>query len=135
MFRRGFWTNVLNPKVALFFLAFVPQFIAPDADASAGGLPGLGLLFIINAPAITCAYAWLAAWRAPRRCQFIDFVQRLDPLPASCSSASAPSLALSGCRKMTAIPMHPCPSRPQQVTTRTIRHREIFHDEMLPWCA
>ncbi len=31
MFLRGFWVNLLNPKAIVFFLAFMPQFIRPDA--------------------------------------------------------------------------------------------------------
>ncbi|MEO5687473.1 MAG: LysE family translocator [Burkholderiaceae bacterium] len=48
IFRQGFLTNVLNPKVALFFLAFVPQFIAPDASSKSLAFILLGVIFDIN---------------------------------------------------------------------------------------
>ena len=68
VYQRGFLTNVLNPKVALFFLAFVPQFIAHDAPNKVWVFVGLGLLFNINSLPINFGYAWVAA-KASQRLQ------------------------------------------------------------------
>ena len=48
IFAQGFLTNVLNPKVALFFLAFVPQFIDADAPHKALAFIVLGGIFNLN---------------------------------------------------------------------------------------
>jgi RhtB (resistance to homoserine/threonine) family protein len=71
VFMGGFWTNVLNPKVAIFFLAFVPQFIAPDAPNKALAFVLLGIVFNINAIPVNSGWALAAAWMARR-----DAVQR-----------------------------------------------------------
>lgn len=62
----GFWTNVLNPKVAIFFLAFVPQFIAPEVDNKALAFVLLGVLFNLNAIPVNSGWALAAAWMARR---------------------------------------------------------------------
>ncbi|AVS92410.1 lysine transporter LysE [Paracidovorax avenae] len=66
VFLGGFWTNVLNPKVAIFFLAFVPQFIAPGAEHKALAFVLLGTLFNLNAIPLNAGWALAAAWMARR---------------------------------------------------------------------
>lgn len=66
VFLRGFWTNTLNPKVALFFLAFVPQFIAPTVENKPLAFLLLGLLFNFNGLWVNLGWAQAAAWLAGR---------------------------------------------------------------------
>ena len=66
LFFQGFWTNALNPKVALFFLAFVPQFITPTIENKPLAFLLLGLLFNFNALWVNIGWALAAAWMARR---------------------------------------------------------------------
>jgi threonine/homoserine/homoserine lactone efflux protein len=50
-FRQGMLTNVLNTKVALFFLALLPQFINPDSPTKIAAFLALGLTFITTGTA------------------------------------------------------------------------------------
>jgi len=66
VFVQGALTNMLNPKVALFFLAFLPQFVSADSPHKAAAFVLLGMIFIGNGTLWCLGVAAFAASTASR---------------------------------------------------------------------
>ena len=66
VFWQGALTNALNPKVALFFLAFLPQFVAADSPHKTAAFLALGLIFICSGTLWCLGVAAFAAKAATR---------------------------------------------------------------------
>jgi threonine/homoserine/homoserine lactone efflux protein len=64
-FRRGFVVGALNPKTAVFFVSFLPQFVRADAGAAWAQMALLGLIFV--ALATIPDLLWALAGSALRR--------------------------------------------------------------------
>ena len=61
IFRQAILINVLNPKVALFFMALLPQFVAPNAAHPALTLLFLGGIFDLNGTLVNILFAIFSA--------------------------------------------------------------------------
>ena len=61
VFWQGVLTNVLNPKIVLFFLAFLPQFVGPSTSGQGWAFLLLGAVFTVNGTLFNLGVAWVAS--------------------------------------------------------------------------
>ena len=62
LYTRGVIMNITNPKVAIFFLAFLPQFADPARGSITVQMLFLGGLFIVSSLIVFAAVAWFAGY-------------------------------------------------------------------------
>ena len=78
--KRGFWTNVLNPKTALFIFAFIPQFTDPNIGPIWHQIVIFGLVFQINGFLFVLALGTLAGHLGPLLRGHIRILNRLTAI-------------------------------------------------------
>ncbi|HHX8355325.1 LysE family translocator [Vibrio sp. Vb0937] len=68
---RGFLINILNPKLSMFFLAFLPQFVSPQVEQPLASMLILGSVFMLMTFIIFVVYGALAS-------TFSDYIVRSE---------------------------------------------------------
>ncbi|WP_030451191.1 LysE family translocator [Herbidospora cretacea] len=98
LFGEGFVVNVLNPKTAIFFLAFLPQFADPHAGPLAPQIVLLGMIWVVLGMASDGTYALAASALAGRLKRSATARRRLDV------GSGAVYIALGGVAAFTGEP-------------------------------
>jgi threonine/homoserine/homoserine lactone efflux protein len=88
---KGFLINILNPKLSIFFLAFLPQFISPEASQPVMGMFALGAVFMAMTLAVFIVYGVLAS-------AFREYVLRSDSMSVFIQRIFAGTFATLGAK-------------------------------------
>jgi len=92
---KGFLVNILNPKLALFFFAFLPLFVSPDASTPPQQMVGLSVVFMGMTFVIFALYVILARWVSAYFTNSPKAVKRMQQSFAVIFAVLAVELALS----------------------------------------
>jgi threonine/homoserine/homoserine lactone efflux protein len=103
---RGLVVQLLNPKVAVFFLAYFPQFIRPG-QAVAPQVVLLGFIYILIAMSVDTCYVLLAAWLSDRLARTARAQRRRARISALTYFALAAAALVLGDRGSTAHALMP----------------------------
>lgn len=96
LFRQGFLVSALNPKVAVFFLAFLPQFVGPAAAGVPTQTLVLGLVFLVLATVSDLGYAWVSGTAGRRAVGALRRARRWRYAEAGVYAGLGVAVAVSG---------------------------------------
>jgi len=86
---KGFLINILNPKLSIFFLAFLPQFVSPNASQPLINMLSLGIVFMLMTLGVFIIYGFMAS-------RFSEFVVRSEKMSLAIQKIFAGSFAALG---------------------------------------